>query len=136
MFREAFQCGEMEDRIPQSPCDTIVYEMAFRFGRADIVVFHLDGTASVIEVKDGSKGYNHVVAGIGQASLYAAQLAMSKGAVSMVRKCLLWTSTGNLIGDGLIESACEQSATIALPWPSLRACLSAKKAAANIAGGI
>lgn len=100
--------------------DTIVYEMSFKFGRADIVIFHADGSASVIEVKDGSKGYNHVVAGIGQAGLYAAQLGMSKGALSKVRKCLLWTSVGNLEADVAVTIACEQSNTIPLAWGSLQ----------------
>jgi hypothetical protein len=116
MFVSASSVGVGEDRIPMSVLDTVVCEMAFKFGRADIVVFHIDGSASVIEVKDGTRGYNHVVSGIGQAGLYAAQLAMSKGALTLVRKCLLWTSAGNVVADSLIEEACEQSNTVALPW--------------------
>ena len=111
----------LEDRIPlKQEVDKIVYEMAFKFGRADIVIFHMDGSASVIEVKDGTKGYAHVVSGIGQASLYAAQLGMSKGALRAVRKCLLWTSTGDVDADAAIEIACEKSGTVPMPWGSLK----------------
>lgn len=109
----------LEDRIPLTKLDSVVYEMAFKFGRADIVVFHIDGSASVIEVKDGTKGYHHVVTGIGQAGLYAAQLGMNKGSLTKVRKCLLWTSTGDIALDATIETCCEQSNTIALPWGQL-----------------
>lgn len=110
----------LEDRIPlKQGLDKIVYEMAFKYGRADIVIFHIDGSASVIEVKDGNKGYNHVVSGIGQASLYATQLGMSKGALRKVRKCLLWTSTGDIDADASIEIACEKSGTVPLPWGKL-----------------
>lgn len=107
----------IEDRIPLNPdTDTIIREMSFKYGRADIVIFHVDGSASVIEAKDGSRGYNHVVSGIGQASLYAAQLGARAGAVTKVRKCLLWTSTGDAILDGVIEDVCLTANTIPLPW--------------------
>jgi hypothetical protein len=110
---------QQEDRIPMSALDTIICEMSFKYGRADIVVFHVDGSASVIEVKDGTRGYNHVVAGLGQAGLYAAQLAMSRSTITKVRKCLLWTSTGDAACDALIEVMCEQAGAVPLPWGDL-----------------
>lgn len=118
-FRECFEAGDPlhSELIPIGPNDTVVYEMAFRFGRADIVVFHVDGTATVIEAKDGRKGYNHVVAGIGQVSLYAAQLAL-KDAVKSVRRCLMWSPTGDIRLDALISLICERANVIALPTPS------------------
>lgn len=119
LFVESFQTGNYEDRIPMGVHDTIICEFVFRYGRADLVVFHVDGSASVIEVKDGTKGYGHVVAGIGQVALYACQLAMAKGTLTKVRKCLLWTSPGSLETDAVIESACEAAGVIALPWPEL-----------------
>lgn len=120
LFMESFQCGIMEDRIPLAGTDTIILEMSVRYGRADIVVFHVDGTASVIEAKDGTKGYNHVVSGIGQAALYAVQIAQAKGAVKRVRKCLMWTSAGDVEVDSAIEAACDAAGVIPLPWPSMR----------------
>jgi len=109
-----------------SASDSICYEVSLKYGRADIVVYHLDGSATVIEVKDGGKGVMWVMAGLGQVSMYAMQLAlMNKGAVTRVRKALLWTSSGDLMGDALIEEACEQAGTIALPWGRLGAHLEA-----------
>lgn len=119
LFRSGAATPAREARIPLEPEDTIVYEMAFRFGRADIVVFHIDGSASVIEVKDGTKGYNHVVAGIGQAGLYASQLAAQRTGLTKVRRCLMWSSTGDIGADGLIEQACEDANVVALPWGRL-----------------
>lgn len=125
--------SNQETRIPMSNLDTLACEMAFKFGRADIVVFHIDGSASVIEVKDGTKGYNHVVAGIGQAGLYASQLAINKGTLTKVRKCLLWTSTGDISLDAVIESVCESTNTIALPWGGISEHLSYYLATLKIA---
>lgn len=114
-FLVTHQCGQYDDAIPCSAADTIVTEMALKYGRADIVVFHLDGTASVIEAKDGSRGYTHVVGGIGQAALYATQLAMTKGALRAVRKCLMWSSTGDVMLDALICTACELAGVVPMP---------------------
>jgi hypothetical protein len=109
-----------DDRIPFAPAiDTVAYEYAFKYGRADIVIFHFDGTASVIEVKDGSRGYMHVAQGIGQVGLYAAQLANPRLGLRLVRRCLLWTSTGDLSADAHLEVACEQAGVVALPWGAL-----------------
>lgn len=118
MFAVMVGAGNADERLAIGASDTVVYEMAFRFGRADIVVFHINGSASVIEVKDGTKGYSHVVSGLGQAGLYAAQLA-EKRVLTKVRRCLLWTSTGSVVCDGLIEVMCEQAGAMALPWGSL-----------------
>lgn len=118
-FRDCFNAGEYlhSDRIPLGKNDSVVYEMVFRYGRADIVIFHQDGTASVIEAKDGRKGYNHVVAGIGQVSLYATQIAL-KNTVKSVRRCLMWSPTGDFRLDALIDIACERANVIALITPS------------------
>lgn len=117
-FVAAHKKGLLEDRLPHTAMDSVVREFSFRFGRADVVIFHVDGSATVIEAKDGSMGYRHVVAGIGQAALYATQLAMNKGALRKVRRALMWTSTGDVELDALIEIACEQSGTVPLPWQS------------------
>lgn len=127
MFRSCAATPQREARIPLKGEDTIVYEMAFRFGRADIVVFHIDGSASVIEVKDGTRGYNHVVAGIGQAGLYASQLAGRRAGLTKIRRCLLWTSTGNLVADAEIEDVCIAANVIPLPWGRLQTHLDATR---------
>lgn len=110
--REVWAAG-----VPFHPEDTIVTEMAFRHGRADLVIFHVDGTATVVEAKDGTKGYSHVVAGIGQASLYAAQLAMTRS-LRGVRRCLLWSSTGDLKLDALLSIAAESAGCAYVLLPS------------------
>lgn len=135
LFIESFQTGNFEDRIPMGEHDTIVGEFVFRYGRADIVVFHADGSASVIEVKDGTKGYGHVVAGIGQVALYACQLAMTKVSLTKVRKCLLWTSVGSVDADAVIEEACEGAGVVALPWPSLKILMANKEAVRRVIMG-
>lgn len=117
-FIEAHGAGYFDETLPWlGPNDTIAKEFAFKFGRADVVVFHQDGSATVIEAKDGIKGYNHVVAGIGQCALYATQLA-AKGTTKKVRRALMWTSTGSLQCDAAIADACEAAGVIAMPYPS------------------
>ena len=98
--------------VPFNKSDTVVTEMSFKYGRADIVVFHIDGSATVIEAKDGSNGYNHVVAGIGQASLYASQLANKRVNLKEVRRALLWSSSGDRDEDDQIKEACLMAGVI------------------------
>lgn len=98
--------------------DCPIFEMPLRIGRADLVIFHIDGTVTVIEVKDGSKGFSHVAAGIGQSILYATQLVIT-GQAKTVRRALLWTSTGNTWCDVLLSSACKQADVIPIMWGSL-----------------
>ena len=119
MFQDSVACGQFDDRIPHQAGDKVVTELYLPCGRADIVIFHLaDRSISVIEVKDGTKGHAHVVAGIGQACLYASQIKMMRRC-RIVRKCLLWTSVGDVMKDGYIEAACEEAGVIAMPWARL-----------------
>ena len=127
-FKESTECGYFDERIPHTEACTCLYEQSFKYGRADIVIYHMDGSASVIEVKDGTKGYTHTVSGIGQATLYATQLAMSKGAVSKVRRCLMWSSTGDIQLDVLIEIACEKAGVIPLPTASMKKIMACREA--------
>lgn len=136
VYLELHACGHMDDRLPMSSADAIACEVAFRFGRADIVMFHVDGSATVIEAKDGARGYNHVVSGIGQAGLYAAQLAATKGAVTRVRRALLYSSTGSVELDGLIEEVCEAADVVPLPMPTMRTIVAVRAAARRIIEGV
>lgn len=128
LFLEQEECGHHEERLGTTPHDTFIREFRFQFGRADLIAFHVDGGATVIEAKDGTCGYTHVVAGIGQAGLYAAQLSLTHGALKRVRKALLWSSTGDKALDALIELACLQAGVIPLPTATMR-CLMANGAA-------
>ena len=118
-FIEIQDAGCHDERLPLTAECVLIREQAFKYGRADIVAYHSDGSATVIEAKDGTKGYSHVIGGIGQATLYAVQLANTKGALTSVRRALLWSSTGSLELDGVIEDACERAGVVALPMPSI-----------------
>lgn len=120
LFLEQEAAGHHDQEACIVPSDTIVREMPFRFGHADLVMFHVDGSVTVIEARDGSRGYDHVVAGIGRAGLYAVQLAASKGAVKRVRRALLWSSTDDFAADGAIGAACAVAGEIPMAWPSMR----------------
>ena len=132
-FKESTECGYFDERIPHTEACICLYEQSFKYGRADIVIYHVDGSASVIEVKDGTKGYTHTVSGIGQATLYATQLAMSRGAVTKVRRCLMWSSTGDIQLDVLIEIACEKAGVIPLPTASMKKIMACRTAHINAA---
>ncbi|MGE7137933.1 hypothetical protein ACQKIE_09930 [Luteibacter sp. NPDC031894] len=125
LWRYQLMAGRIPDeRIAMDiATDAVVYEMSLPCGRLDIAVFHVDGTVSVIEVKDGTKGYTHVVAGIGQASLYATQIAF-KGQVKGVRRFLMWSSV-DVDTDRKIEDACTLAGVNPLPLGSIRAYLQA-----------
>lgn len=132
-FMESHATGHYDERLlPQSDADTAIQEYAFRHGRADIILFHQDGTATIIEAKDGKKGYTHVVAGIGQCSLYAAQLGAKPGVVRAVHRALLWSSVGSAEGDARIEEACELAGVIPLPYPSTEILMATRFAAARV----
>lgn len=120
--------GHYDDQTNCGPGDKLVCEMSFRYGRADLVVFHIDGSATVIEAKDGDKGYNHVVSGIGQAGLYAAQLQM-QGKVSRVHRALLWSCTGKPEVDILIHLTCWKAGVIPCEWPHMHKIVACEKAA-------
>jgi hypothetical protein len=70
--------------------DTIMFNYPLRVGTADIAVFHLDGTATVIELRDGTQGGRAVMGGLGQVGLYAVQLDPNK-ALRQVRRAVAWT---------------------------------------------
>ena len=112
IFLARWQRGAYLDLMPWSDprADTAVTEQSFRFGRADLVLYHLDGTATIVEAKDGRRGYNEVAKAIGQASLYATQLRQL-GSVKAVRRAVLWTSAGDEADQTLVNCCREAGAT-------------------------
>lgn len=104
--------------------DTVAYEMALPHGRADIVIFHLDGSTTVIEAKDGANGYTHIAQGIGQLAFYATQLAL-KGKIKRVRKALMWSSPGDREIDAMITVTCLKAGVIPLEMAPVRTYLAA-----------
>jgi hypothetical protein len=99
--------------LPFDGKDTIHLEFTVRYGRADMVAFHSDGSASVIEVKDGSTGLRSVVAGIGQVSSYACQLGLIPGSIKSIRRVLAWSSISQE-EDDLVAKACESAGVVPL----------------------
>ena len=134
-FIESHNAGYFDDRLQQqAKTDSVVSEHSFRRGRADIILFHQDGTATIIEAKDGTKGYTHVVSGIGQCSLYAAQLIAKPGVVRAVRRALMWTSVGSPKEDATIEDACALAGVIPLPYPSITVMMAVRAATREVIG--
>ncbi len=135
-FLELHGAGCFDERLPQqSRADAVIKEYAFRHGRADVILFHQDGTATVIEAKDGTKGYTHVASGIGQCSLYAAQLGAKPGVVRAVRRALMWTSVGSSEGDAMIEDVCALAGVIPLPYPATAVLMATRMATEKVIAG-
>lgn len=106
------QRGEFKvDGIPYTEHDKVAFEMVLQRCRADAVIFHVDGTITAIEAKDGSHGYRSVVAGIGQVGYYATLLG-SQNTGMKVRRALLWSKTGSKDEDESIKKACELSGVV------------------------
>lgn len=99
--------------IPHTEYDKVVFEYGLGRGRADIVIFHLDGSITVVEAKDGDQGVRSVLGGIGQVGYYAAQLG-ARNTGMKVRRALLWTSTGDPAQDALIPEACEVAGVVSM----------------------
>lgn len=103
--------------LPEVELSTVSLEFQLKVGRADIVAFNSDGSATVIEVKNGIHGWRSVVAGIGQAGFYAAQLGL-KGVASRIDRALAWSSTGE--DDKLIEAACISAGVFPIKLQSVK----------------
>ena len=112
------------DRLPIFVPATDLVDFAFHPGRARITIHHADGSATVIEVRDGASGFDHVFDGIGQTKLDGIAVAVAAG-THQVRRALLWTSVDNVILDAIIELACGRAGVIPLPWASLKTHLAA-----------
>lgn len=112
------RCGPLTSALPMNEADTIRSEFSLNIGRADVVVFHIDGTVSVIEVKDGATGYRSVVAGIGQATMYSCQIGRLHGSVTGVRRVLAWSRIGNKKEDDLLQESCKLAGVIPVIVPS------------------
>ncbi len=99
--------------LPLDGNDTIHLEFTVRYGRADMLVFHTDGSASVIEVKDGCTGLRSVVSGIGQVSSYACQIGLVQGSIKSIRRVLAWSSI-SAEEDDIVSKACNSAGVVPL----------------------
>lgn len=99
--------------------DTAVFNYRLRVGIADVVVFHVDGSATVIQVQDGASGFRSVLGGLGQLGLCAAQVDRAK-ALKGVRRALAWTPV--VAPDGvnpIIERVSKDAGAIPVFLPAL-----------------
>jgi hypothetical protein len=96
-------------------------EFPVRRGRADFMLYHDDGSATVVELKDGSYGVQSLLAGIGQVIGYAMQIGMNNPGISCLRKALVFSSCGTVEDDQLIIDACEHAGVIPIPFGAERA---------------
>jgi hypothetical protein len=112
-------CGDVVfGSLPYTSADVIINEMPLKVGRADFVIFHADGTASVIEVKDGSFGLMPVLQGVGQAGLYATQLSMTNS-VKGVRRALMWSALHKEAENQLVHDVCREADVVPLFLPTV-----------------
>lgn len=84
-------------------------------GRVDFFLVHDDGSASVCELKDGSKGLQSVLSGIGQVICYSVQVGMSNTGIHNIRKVLIFSRTNSISDDSLIVDACLKAGVMPLP---------------------
>jgi hypothetical protein len=103
----------------RSAVDTVVFHYQLRIGTADIVIFHADGSATVVKVKDGSQGFGSVIGGLGEAGLHAAQIGQGK-ALTEVRRALAWTAIKEPAGvDQIVAHLCKEAGVIPVFLPRL-----------------
>lgn len=95
-----------DTRVFQGPCPWL--------GAIDLAIYHQDGTASVIEIKDGARGPSSVRSGIGQITYAAAH--MNPGV--RVRRALAWTPMASPAEDERMAKACEMAGVVPVLLPS------------------
>lgn len=78
-------------------------EFSFPRGRADFILFHIDGSVSIVEVKDRGSDRD-ILCGIGQLSLYAMQAGYGLKAMN-IRRILAAATCG--IESQHLNDACE-----------------------------
>lgn len=84
-------------------------------GRVDYLIIHADGSLTVCELKDGSKGKQHVLSGLGQCIAYAVQIGMARAGIPQIRKALAFSSWGRPDEEILVIEACRAAGVIAVP---------------------
>lgn len=87
-------------------------------GRIDYLLIHIDGSITVCELKDGAKGRQHVLSGLGQCIAYAVQVGMARAGIPLIRKALVFSSWGRADEELLVIDACRSAGVIAVPMGS------------------
>lgn len=119
--------GWRDDRLAITQSDMCVFDMRVAEGVADLhgddgvadlVVVHADSTVTVIALRNGDKGLEHVGRGM-RAVLAIAGPVGAKCLAPSTRKALLWSSCGDPTDDAILGVLCERAGIIPLSWPSL-----------------
>lgn len=98
--------------------DTTIFDYEST-ARIPVVVFHADGSATVVELRDGEQGAAHVVGGIGRLGLHACQFDPA-GRLKGVRRALAWTAvTDPRRSNPIIEGLCKEAGVIPLFLPPM-----------------
>lgn len=84
-------------------------------GRIDYLLIHADGSITVCELKDGAKGKQHVLSGLGQCIAYAVQIGMARAGIPQIRKALVFSSWGRPDEESIVIDACRAAGVIAVP---------------------
>lgn len=84
-------------------------------GRIDYMLVHADGSITVCELKDGAKGKQHVLSGLGQCIAYAIQIGMARAGIPKIRKALVFSSWGRPDEELIVIDACRAAGVIAVP---------------------
>ena len=84
-------------------------------GRVDYLLIHADGSVTVCELKDGRKGRQHVLSGLGQCIAYSIQIGMANAGIPKIRKALVFSSWGRPDEELLVMDACRAAGVIPVP---------------------
>jgi len=119
MVHACLELGQ-SDVFPGIPFDIEVDKVVFEYrllnGRVDVAVFHANGSLTLVDMKDGAAGTNSVLSGIGQVTMHALTAGLSVGRPCVIQKALLWSSTGDMLQDVLIELCCAQAGVIPMQF--------------------
>lgn len=127
MFHEIAAAGGLDKDMPVDPAkDTVLFGIATRFGHADVVVEHADGAATVVMIRNGDRGWQHVCEGIGLLGLQALEIGLRPATKHRVRRVLAFSIVGS-VEDGYTNAAigavCDRAGVVPMHLPPYRACL-------------
>lgn len=104
-------------------CDRIAHDIQMPLGRVDTICVHADHTMTVVAIRNGSLGYQHVLQGLGVVRLQVVQVRVSKVAPAGVKAALVFTTTGTIHMDALIMQACMDAGVSPFILPLFSACI-------------
>lgn len=91
VVRHSSWASELFAGLPSVDGATYQFQMPLAARRiADLAIFHADGSATVVEMKDGDQGFERVRAAIGQVGLYAFLMGQSRVRGAEIRRAVMW----------------------------------------------